>query len=315
MPSSATLDILGYRVLFLVSGADDALGRLRMRFGHYVSADCDTPDVVVKAVQGESGWSVEMDGDRVELPDTPESPYLEELLRIILAEKCQEKVFVHASIVEEEGSALMFVGASTSGKSTTAMLCVSDGMGLVCDDFAPLELSSARVYPFHTRTHLREHSEDLARRSGVEYEYRDRESEKSGLKISTVFFLNVTDADTHEDAQDDREIRQFGDILAVRDRLLQLCSKRPQSSREKAFRSTELLMRSPSYFDRAPSFSVCSPVDSARLISKHMQRPQRLLRELLPELSRFTALTKSFYLQTGHPKETVKVIRDAHGTN
>jgi hypothetical protein len=48
--------------------------------------------------------------------------------------------FLHASAVGDEGGAVVFAGASGTGKSTTAMACLADGMGFIGDDACVVRL-------------------------------------------------------------------------------------------------------------------------------------------------------------------------------
>ncbi len=56
---------------------------------------------------------------------------------------------LHASAVEIEGSAVVFVGANGAGKSTMAALMHARGHTLVCDDVTPIDMTSndVRVVP------------------------------------------------------------------------------------------------------------------------------------------------------------------------
>jgi hypothetical protein len=55
---------------------------------------------------------------------------------------------VHASAVTAGNGAVLFTAPSGSGKSTFAALLMNRGYQVLSDDFSPLSLDSARVYPF-----------------------------------------------------------------------------------------------------------------------------------------------------------------------
>lgn len=54
---------------------------------------------------------------------------------------------VHASSVMS-GKAVLFTAPSGNGKSTIAALLMTQGYQVLSDDFLPLPLHQARVYPF-----------------------------------------------------------------------------------------------------------------------------------------------------------------------
>ena len=57
-------------------------------------------------------------------------------------------LLLHASSVERDGRALLMTGASGSGKSTLAAMLGEHGWRLMGDEFALLDPSSGRLYPF-----------------------------------------------------------------------------------------------------------------------------------------------------------------------
>lgn len=59
-----------------------------------------------------------------------------------------ELLFLHAAVLESNGSAHLFVGESGAGKSTLCWGLVRGGLGYLSDELAPVDPSSWCVYPY-----------------------------------------------------------------------------------------------------------------------------------------------------------------------
>lgn len=69
----------------------------------------------------------------------------------------------HASAVGNKQSCMMFLGDSGHGKSTLSTILMSHGFDLLCDDFAPVESSTGKVFSFPAAVSVKERAVDLLR--------------------------------------------------------------------------------------------------------------------------------------------------------
>ena len=104
--------------------------------------------------QGEHGFCV-FRGDKQVLQETGfDAPayffvyLLEKLLTLDLQEQRKELYFVHASVLERGGRALMIVAESGTGKSTTSWALLHHGFHYLSDELAPIDPGALTVYPY-----------------------------------------------------------------------------------------------------------------------------------------------------------------------
>ena len=90
-----------------------------------------------------------------EIQSDLESYFVGPILSFVL--RLRGQVCLHASAVEIEGKAVVFVGHSTAGKSTTAAAMANHGARILADDIVAISSSESefRVHPGYTRVRLR----------------------------------------------------------------------------------------------------------------------------------------------------------------
>jgi hypothetical protein len=99
---------------------------------------------------------------------------LEGELRVDVAKRAPDKVFIHAGAVAHKGRAILIPGESFSGKTTLVAALVRAGTVYYSDEFALLD-ENGLVYPYAKRLSLRDHEHrqsehDVASLGGVEGE-------------------------------------------------------------------------------------------------------------------------------------------------
>lgn len=73
---------------------------------------------------------------------------LEKLITIDLEKLRTDLYFVHSSVVERDGRAVMIVAESGTGKSTTAWALLRHGFSYLSDELAPIDPASVEVHPY-----------------------------------------------------------------------------------------------------------------------------------------------------------------------
>lgn len=73
---------------------------------------------------------------------------LEKLITIDLQKLRTDLYFVHSSVLERRGRAIMIVAESGTGKSTTAWALLRHGFRYISDELAPIDPASLTVHPY-----------------------------------------------------------------------------------------------------------------------------------------------------------------------
>jgi hypothetical protein len=134
----------------------------------YVSPELDgsgNPEMTIEAGEdgyrlvysGQATFLIDRSGERVieRWSGSRDSEAADDVARSVLAFvlRVRGSVPLHASAVANGGEAILFVGDSWSGKSSTAAACCTLGYALVSDDIVRLDMSGDDVvaYPSHSR--------------------------------------------------------------------------------------------------------------------------------------------------------------------
>jgi len=96
--------------------------------------------------------------------------YFDSTLRITVAERAVDRVFVHAGVVGWEGGAILFPARSFQGKSRMVAAMIALGAEYYSDEYAVLD-EQGLVHPFPREITLR----------GIEHEYVDTEVSPASL--------------------------------------------------------------------------------------------------------------------------------------
>lgn len=106
-----------------------------------------------------SGYSIERSGHGLVIDARRIDDLLfhfEKDLVVALQELRPELLFLHAAALEHGGRAILLVGASGHGKSTTAWGLLHHGFGYLSDELAPVELDALLVHPYPHALSLKE---------------------------------------------------------------------------------------------------------------------------------------------------------------
>jgi hypothetical protein len=109
------------------------------------------------ALTGRDGHTVTLDGLELVTNATREVALglLDAQIRLFVAARSPDLVFVHAGVVAWHGRAIAIPGPSFSGKTTLVAALVRAGAVYVSDEYAPLD-AAGRVHPFPRRLTIRD---------------------------------------------------------------------------------------------------------------------------------------------------------------
>jgi hypothetical protein len=130
----------------------EARALLLANYGHMRAADLEPPDVsyTVHREEGSSALLIVRDQEQPLVgSNVGEFLFLfEKDMTVRLQELRRDLYFVHSAVLEFAGKALMLVGASGSGKSTTAWALLHHGFRYLSDELAPVDLKAMKVHPY-----------------------------------------------------------------------------------------------------------------------------------------------------------------------
>lgn len=104
--------------------------------------------------QATGGFYIARDGETVVNETSDEAIdyllvyLLEKLITIDLQTLRTDLYFVHSSVVERDGRAIMIVAESGTGKSTTAWALLRHGFSYLSDELAPIDPAGLEVHPY-----------------------------------------------------------------------------------------------------------------------------------------------------------------------
>ena len=145
-----TLEAVGCRVG--IRCLDTAIAALvRAAFGALLRDDDGVADVTyTAAARAAGGYSLHCMG-RERLIAADDSEFLmvlETELSIELQTRRPDLFFIHGAALEDEGRAVLLVGASGAGKSTAAWGLTHAGFGYLSDELSPIDLQTLEVAPY-----------------------------------------------------------------------------------------------------------------------------------------------------------------------
>jgi hypothetical protein len=307
---SASERLLSLRLLgvcVVVNGCASActalVSRARDKFSAFICDEYCSSALEIGVTTTASGWHAEFENRSADFTgDTG----LDDLIRLVVVRERQDMRFIHASCVAGVDGAAIFVGATTSGKSTLALALFQNGWELFSDDIAPVLFENKLVCRFPTAANLRSYTQQLAARmhwnSHAHNPEAPTERDCVGLPIRAVFILNAMEA-PHEPAYATRKVpvewRQ----------MLELCF--PPNEIGESSNSGVVVLRDESTFNRPPKLQACSRGTGLRHILNHRISPQPSLTAVLAELCPVFENAKFFFLDVGHLPETTALVEKA----
>ena len=230
-------------------------------------------------------------------------PSLETVIRTLVIACRREWRFVHASGVCDEEGAVLFVGPSTSGKSTLAMAIQERGYRLLADDLTPLSLAHGKVFPYQTGQSLRPFTQALATERDWAHGYPQsiEPLEKIGADVRAVFFLK-----SHAAVSGRPVLDASGTNIVAWRKICRLVNW-PEASFGRPFDSFPSPCH-PEDFAKEPDVAPCPTSEAIRYLFNHLHPPHPPLKALLPEASHFFAKVRFFNLRVGHLDQTIEEV-------
>lgn len=149
-PVVLSLSVLGCRVVVIC--ADDRTQTLLIAgYGHMAvvaSGDANLSYTAGLCPDGRR-FFIDRGGERLEADSVYDFLYtFEKDLTLALQGQRPDLYFIHAAAVETEGSAVLLVAPSGTGKSTTAYGLLHEGFRYLSDELAPVDLQTMAVQPY-----------------------------------------------------------------------------------------------------------------------------------------------------------------------
>lgn len=122
-----------------------------------------------KRGRGRDRWELFRGAERIAQAGSADDllNHLESWLRLTVAIRSKERIFVHAGVIGWRGRALLLPGRSCSGKTTLVAALVRAGAIYFSDEYAVLD-AEGRVYPFPKPLSLRQPGSGAVRKCPVQ---------------------------------------------------------------------------------------------------------------------------------------------------
>ncbi|MBN2309932.1 MAG: hypothetical protein JXR94_13240, partial [Candidatus Hydrogenedentes bacterium] len=188
------LRILGCCVAVRADRAE-ALSGVRRRFACFEVERpiAEAPDVEVCVRREGAGWRAEVVGREGSAKVDDEWPTLTNMIESLVQQRVPQVRMCHGASVLGEKGAAVFLGQSTSGKTTLALALQKRGLTLLGEDIVPIHLESASVFPFPTPPTLRAYTKRLFDTKGrrLRVSTSGRPDLQNAFPISVMFFLET----------------------------------------------------------------------------------------------------------------------------
>lgn len=272
-------------------------------FAPYVRDDIGDNARILRVMhRGSSIYTLSWLDRSIQVPLSNSWPRVSDLLTQILVSKRRDLRFLHASAVNFDGRAVLFVGGSTSGKTTIALALQQNGFKPLADDVCVFNPGTREVCPFKTSANIRPFTMKLEKRNRWTSYTPGRITENfSDAKppIEFLFFLSHDDAmiSISRDVSEQIKVWRKFYWLSTGDILFGGISERLPIRNERAF-------------DKLPRVCPCRPVETIRLLSKHLHAPYPCFSERIVELSLLAEKIQAFRLWPGELAQTASCVRD-----
>lgn len=297
--------MLGTSIVVRGRDCEGLLSGVRRKYAAHVDPGIASPTIAVDIEKLREGWRISLDGKHATFLFENSWPAFENLLRLLIIRSRPDLVFLHASCVSLDGNAALFVGASTSGKSTLATYFYNCGLDLVADDLTAIALEDAVAQPYHTRVQLRPHSQILAEEHGWRTP-QAHECHKAAAfpTIRSLFCLN-----TDKTRQKGTTRANASEGFAEWKTMLDLCGCPVKNQRQRPSKQT--IVRTPEYFKREAEISSAKSSAALRFLMNHLHTPEAPLHALLSKSEKFLAKVNTYELQVGTIESTANLVRSA----
>lgn len=300
----AYFNILGMNLDVSLSGSNSLLELLRHAFGFYEVVAPTDAATKLGLTETDQGWRVRVDEREDTFAFDDEWPRLDDLVKLLVVRFHHGKrLFVHSSSVERDGAVSVFVGATTSGKTTIAAALGARGWKIVSDDLTPIEPESAATVPFRTAPNIRAFTKDILLGDVSSVLFDPANMDTKQLRVSHIYFLNQESPDTVRRGYICRDMRKS---LGVWSRMRTICEL--GDFVDPPCGSTSLVVRNPEYFDREPVLEPISSAHASRCFMKHLCVPNERVRDLLPRVTGFIGRTSCFSLHLGELESTLALL-------
>ncbi|MBQ8188153.1 MAG: hypothetical protein IJZ44_00015 [Lachnospiraceae bacterium] len=179
---------------------------MRLKYGKYLISGSDDVDGCDKItiLKGQQDYEVSRAGGCVST-----SAPLEIVNDILYEQRCFDPniLALHGAAVAYNGLSYLFLGATTSGKTTLTGYLASKGFKYITDDCILLDRETFCVYPYTTPLHFRQGGVDVLRKCGAlpeklqlleepsftRYVYTPDDCISKSLPLGRIFFLTRTE--------------------------------------------------------------------------------------------------------------------------
>ncbi len=286
----------------VVDTTDGECPNLLARYGSFVRDSDSQDELVATLVVKRNSCQVNVGGrcDTIRL----DSGWLnlDMVIQTIVVAHRPDLRFVHASGVWDENGAVLFVGASTSGKSTLALALQEGGYRVLADDLTPLSLLDGKAFPFQTAQSLRPYTRAVAAERNWKEGYVPwPKALKEGSDVQAVFLLKT------ESDRPTMPVRKASPASDVEWGKLCRLIARPSH----CFGHSPTVFppqRCPEDFAHEPKVTSCPTGQALQSLFNHLHPPRPPLKTLLDEASCFFSNVRFYNLHVGHLDQTVDLV-------
>lgn len=293
-----SLRVAGCALLFETDECAEVIDGISRAYPNSLEGDpSEQYDAHIRVTRSAQGFRVVLNGCTTELSHGNTPLDFDTFIPIILAHLRPKRFFLHASCVERCGGGVVFIGASTSGKTTLSQwLAKRHGMTLLADDVVSLDVTRQMVYPCPTTPNLRPFTRARIGSISVPPPTSDAVNPaRDVLSVTHLFMLQPIGGN----AVSVQPSRNWSRIYA-------LCRGAEDETFELPSSSTRIHM--PRDFVGKPELSSASYIESIRCLYRYSFPPYVPLKESLPILMRFFEKVRAVRLVPGRLEDTGQAI-------
>jgi len=248
-----------------------------------------------------SGMEISFEGRKALVANANRSwPSPSDLVQMIVERERADLAFVHGACIELEGAGVLFIGPSTTGKTTLALALAQCGGSVLSLDLTPISLGISRAYPFPCSGGLRLNTRQIAAQNRWSLDcHRSPGCMDSGLPISHVFFLEKASVSTVVDVSQNR--RDWNTLRAL------VLGHAPPSAPDTPAR---LHLHTPADFDHPPRLTPCPRGWAIRHFCRCSHEYDVPPRQLVGSVAHCLARAKCWRLEAGYLHATVDLARN-----